>query len=137
MKGNSSGESSENRLSLLVFVFFTFVFLSVFMSTGRRSTSVVTMRIRITRPEIVKSFFSAQNGSHKELEAKIKSTLTDPDSYEHVETHFRDDKKTIHVLTTFRSENASGRTTVNYAEGTLNGNDGRLISWKFVKPQSG
>ncbi|WP_198424758.1 SHOCT domain-containing protein [Spirosoma endbachense] len=86
-----------------------------------------------SRREVVEGFFSGWDGSHRQLEKAIKESMNDPDSYEHVETRFKDNGSTIYVLTKFRGKNAFGGKIVNYAEGNIDGNDGHLIDWKFVK----
>ena len=86
-----------------------------------------------SRSEIVQGFFSSWDGSHRELETAIKRSMNDPDSYKHEDTRFRDDGSTVYVLTKFRGKNAFGGTVVNYAEATIDGNDGHLIDWSFKK----
>ena len=39
--------------------------------------------------------------------------MNDPDSYEHVETRFRDEGEYIFVITKFRGKNAFGGTVTN------------------------
>ena len=43
----------------------------------------------------------------------IKKSMNDPDSYEHVETRFRDDGNSIFVITEFRGKNAFGGKVKN------------------------
>lgn len=85
------------------------------------------------RREYVESLFSAYDGSHAQLEKAIKSEMKNPDSYEHVETRFRDDSTTIYVITTFRGTNSFGGIVPQKAEATLNGNNGRIIEWRMLK----
>jgi hypothetical protein len=42
----------------------------------------------LTREQLVKSQFSAWDGSHAATERAIKATLNDPDSYKHYDTRF-------------------------------------------------
>lgn len=52
--------------------------------------------------------FSAWDGSHRGLTARIKRSMNDPDSYEHVETRYSDQGSHLIVVTTFRGANAFG-----------------------------
>lgn len=85
------------------------------------------------RSKAVEKFFSAWDGSHPGLERAVKESMNDPDSYDHVETRFRDDKETIYVIMKFRGKNAFGGTVQNVASGTIDGNTGELIKWDLNK----
>lgn len=65
------------------------------------------------RKEKVEKQFSAWDGSHPGLTRLIKKSMNDPDSYEHVETRFRDDGNSIFVITEFRGKNAFGGKVKN------------------------
>jgi hypothetical protein len=65
------------------------------------------------RKEIVEKQFSGWDGSHRGLTKFIKESMNDPDSYEHMETRFRDDKSSIFVITKFRGKNAFGGKIIN------------------------
>ena len=57
--------------------------------------------------------FSVWNGSHIELTQRIKAAMNDPDSYEHVDTRYRDNGDHLIVTTSFRGANAFGGKVVN------------------------
>jgi len=65
------------------------------------------------RREVVEKQFSQWDGSHPGLSKLIKKSMNDPDSYEHVETRFRDDGESIFIITEFRGKNAFGGTIKN------------------------
>jgi Na+-translocating ferredoxin:NAD+ oxidoreductase RnfG subunit len=65
------------------------------------------------RKEKVEKQFSSWDGSHPGLTRLIKKSMNDPDSYEHVETRFRDDDNSILVITEFRGKNAFGGKVKN------------------------
>jgi hypothetical protein len=65
------------------------------------------------RKETVEKQFSSWDGSHPGLTSIIKKSMNDPDSYEHVETRFRDDGNSIFVITEFRGKNAFGGKVKN------------------------
>ena len=57
--------------------------------------------------------FSAWDGSHRALTQKIKGSMNDPSSYEHVETGISDLGDYFMVKTTFRGKNAFGGLVLN------------------------
>lgn len=65
------------------------------------------------RKEIIEKQFSAWDGSHPALTRLIKESMNDPDSYDHIETRFRDDGSSIFVITKFRGANAFGGKVIN------------------------
>ncbi len=65
------------------------------------------------RKEKVEKQFSSWDGSHLGLTSIIKRSMNDPDSYEHIETRFRDDGNSIFVITEFRGKNAFGGKVKN------------------------
>ncbi len=65
------------------------------------------------RKEIVEKQFNKWDGSHIKLTKLIKDNMHDPDSYEHIETKFRDNKNSIFVTTKYRGKNAFGAKVIN------------------------
>lgn len=61
----------------------------------------------------VESQFSSWDGSHPALTEMIKKSMNDPDSYEHIETKFKDNTDHIFVITKFRGANAFGGKVMN------------------------
>ncbi|MFB2853507.1 DUF4875 domain-containing protein [Aeromonas allosaccharophila] len=78
----------------------------------------------------LESQFSAWDGSHRTLERAIKKSMNDPDSYEHVETTYRDLGDSLIVSTTFRGKNGFGGVVKNtvVAQVDLDGNILNIIS---------
>ncbi|NJB83636.1 hypothetical protein [Wenyingzhuangia aestuarii] len=78
----------------------------------------------------VESQFSSWDGSHRGLTALIKKSMNDPDSYEHIETRFRDDGDDIYVITKFRGSNAFGGKVINTVSARVDfsGNVTEIIS---------
>jgi len=64
------------------------------------------------RKENIEKQFSAWNGSHPKLSRLIKENCRNPDSYEHIETRFRDDENSIFVITKYRAENGFGGMSI-------------------------
>jgi len=70
-------------------------------------------RLATERKENIKRQFSSWDGSHRNLERYIKSSMNDPDSYKHVETRYADNGSYLTVSTTFRGKNAFGGVVKN------------------------
>lgn len=82
------------------------------------------------RVKKIQSQFSAWDGSHRTLERAIQKSMNDPDSYEHVETTYRDLGDSLIVSTTFRGKNGFGGVVKNtvVAQVDLDGNILKIIS---------
>jgi hypothetical protein len=65
------------------------------------------------RQELIEEQFSAWDGSHFNLTERIKSSMNDPSSYEHVDTRYVDNGDHLLVMTTFRGANAFGGVVKN------------------------
>lgn len=61
-----------------------------------------------TRQEKIEKQFSGWSGAHTNLERYIKDNMNDPDSYEHVETSYKDYNNYILVITKYRGTNKFG-----------------------------
>jgi predicted nucleic acid-binding protein len=64
------------------------------------------------RKENIDKQFSGWDGSHPALSRMIEKNCRNPDSYEHIETRFRDDGTSIFVITKYRAENGFGGMTI-------------------------
>lgn len=68
----------------------------------------------LTKEEIhtqnIQKLFSAWDGSHIKLTEKIKESLNDPKSYEHIETTYQDKDSFLIINTTFTAKNGFGGT---------------------------
>lgn len=76
------------------------------------------------RKEEIELQFSPWDGSHRDLERRIKESMNDPDSYKHYKTFYFDHGKHITVITEFGGRNSFGgmvRNTIS-ADYTINGN---------------
>lgn len=87
--------------------------------------SVIEARIKR-----LESQFSPWDGSHRSLERAIQKSMNDPDSYEHVETTYRDMGDSLIVSTTFRGKNGFGAVVKNtvVAQVDLDGNILSILS---------
>lgn len=82
------------------------------------------------RQERIEKQFSGWDGSHRNLEKLIKQNMNDPDSYEHIETGYKDMVLYILVSTKFRGANAFGGKVINTvsAKVDLDGNVLEIIN---------
>ena len=71
------------------------------------------------RERKIESQFSPWDGAHRTVENAIEQRLKDPDSYEHIETRYRDDGNTLFVVTRYRAKNSFGGYVVNRATATV------------------
>lgn len=76
------------------------------------------------RKKSIESQFSGWDGAHRNVERQIKRTMKNPDSYEHVETRYRDMGNKLIVTTTIRGTNSFNAVVPNtfIAEVDDNGN---------------
>ena len=76
----------------------------------------------------VDSQFSSWDGSHKKLTEYIKSNMNNPDSYEHVETKYKETNDFLFVITTIRGQNNFGAIITTTYEAKCNLASGDVIS---------
>ncbi|MEQ8409097.1 MAG: zinc ribbon domain-containing protein [Gammaproteobacteria bacterium] len=62
------------------------------------------------RTDQIESQFSPFNGSHRNLVNIVKTSMNDPDSFEHVETGYVDAGDNIRIQMVYRGRNAFGGT---------------------------
>lgn len=65
------------------------------------------------RAKQINKQFSPFDNSHVKLEKYIKKYMNDPDSFEHVETKFRDEGVNIFIYTTYRGTNVLGAKVIS------------------------
>lgn len=78
------------------------------------------------RQKNIESQFSSWNGSHRNLERLIKSSMNDPDSYDHVETTYVNNGNHLRVVTRFRGRNAFGGVITEVVEAKV-GINGQIL----------
>jgi hypothetical protein len=85
----------------------------VFASFEKETAGKYLKKLKNDRKELVESQLSGWDGSHPGLTKMIKKNMNDPDSYEHVETKYRDEGQSIFIITKFRGKNAFGGKVMN------------------------
>lgn len=118
---------TKHLLSILTVCFFIFI---AFGSDDEESNTNADGTPKTERQIKVESQFSAWDGSHNGLTNLIKKSMNDPDSYEHIETRFKDNEDHIFVITKFRGTNAFGGKVINTvsAKVDFSGNVIQIIS---------
>lgn len=111
-------------------VFIFIVILANIFDSKEDKKDVAVVKKPPTREERIERGFSAWDGSHRRLEQRIKESMNDPKSYEHVETTYWDKGSYLLVKTSFRGKNAFGGTVVNWVEAKvdLDGNVLEILS---------
>lgn len=111
----------QHLLSAFVLVGFLFI---AFGSEDDKSDLNDDGTPKTERQIEVEKQFSAWDGSHNGLTKLIKDAMNDPNSYEHVETVFWDQKEYLIVMTTYRGKNAFGGVVKNFVKAKVdfNGN---------------
>jgi hypothetical protein len=74
--------------------------------------------------------FSAWNGSHRNVEAAIKASMNNPDSYQHVETRFTETPDGAIIYSKFRGTNAFGGIITTMAVATVD-REGNVTALHF------
>jgi hypothetical protein len=112
-------KSTNNKIkhlkSILIFSFFIFIAFGSNDDSNLNEDGTPKNERQIK----VESQFSSLDGSHEGLTSFIKEKMNDPESYEHIETRFRDDGDYIFVSTKFRGTNAFGGKVVNTVSATV------------------
>lgn len=103
----------------------------IFADFDENSAIKYVSELKEKRKQNIQKLFSDWDGSHIKLTEKIKKSLNDPKSYEHIETSYIDRDSHIIVNTTFTAKNAFGGTLkkdVIVVSDTL-GNIKEVIQW--------
>lgn len=95
------------------------------LETKRKGQAVAAANAVLA--ENIKKQFSGWDGSHRGVEAAIKSRMHNPGSYEHVETRYSVDDGKVTIITTYRGTNGFGGTVTNRAIATVDP-EGNVLS---------
>lgn len=125
----------KNCLGISVLLIFMVAVLGMcYQCFNSTSDDSVTKTPEALRKERIEKAFSSWDGSHRNLEAFVKESMNDPESYEHNSTNYRQiGQDTIFVMMSFRGKNAFGgvvkQTVTCYTD-----LDGNLISLpRFIR----
>lgn len=76
------------------------------------SRSVPDPGIEEAPKQNIEKQFSSWNGAHKKLQKLIKQNMNDPDSYEHIETRYKNLGDVLAVETKYRGTNSFGAKVI-------------------------
>lgn len=79
------------------------------------------------REEKIQAQFSKWDSSHIDLVERVKESMHDPDSFEHVETRFKEQASSILVMMKFRGNNAFGAKRLQWIQAHYDPLTGELI----------
>lgn len=92
------------RYTLLAFFAFVVIFCIAIFSSDKKPKK----EKQLSRQELVEKQFNGWDGSHINLTTTLKSSMNDPESYEHVKTNYWDFGDSIVIKTTIRGKNGFG-----------------------------
>lgn len=102
-------KTTDKKRGCILLGSITIILISIFAITCD-SEPEKTLTKQELHQQSIQKLFSGWNGSHIKLNEKIKESLNDPKSYEHIETTFRDMDSFLIINTTFTAKNAFGGT---------------------------
>ena len=105
--------------------------IGIFFITKCNSEPEKVLTKKEIHHENIQKLFSGWDGSHIKLTEKIKKSLNDPESYEHIETSYRDLDSLLIINATFTAKNGFGgrlKQEVIVVGDTL-GNVTEIVKW--------
>lgn len=120
---------SKWRSCLFIFVGLSLIGTCVIICSEPEppAAPVVTKSADEIRKDRIGRAFSAWDGSNKNLVASVKEVMNDPESFEHVETRFREQGDSLFLIMKFRGKNAFGGVITNTVT-CFSDLDGNLVS---------
>jgi hypothetical protein len=119
----------EIKTNNVVYWIFGIFCVFVFWFAICDSSKDVEPKKPLTVDEKIQEQFSKWDGSHRALVRVIKKHMNDPDSFEHIETKYKKNKKSITVWMKYRGKNAYGGKVIDYTQAELDF-DGNLLKIK-------
>lgn len=103
--------SGKKHYFIVGFMVCLFGYCAVNMGNNARTKSDGTYMT--DREAKIQAQFSGWDGSHKGLTERVKSSMKDPSSYEHIETVYRDMGDHLYVTMRFRGNNSFGAKVIS------------------------
>ena len=124
---NKSAKFFVISVSFFVCVSFMILVTELFSSDDKKEVKKV-----LTRAEQIDNQFSAWDGSHIKLTREIKKGMNDPESFDHIETRFKDLGNEIVVHESFRGKNAFGGLVINKVIATVD-IEGNVLTMRLAE----
>ena len=114
--------------------FFVCVSFMVLFGSNDKKPSQAPAKVKkvLTRAEQIDNQFSSWDGSHIKLTREIKKGMNDPESFDHIETRFKDLGNEIVVHESFRGKNSFGGLVINKVIATVD-IDGNVLTMKLAE----
>lgn len=103
----SGSNMTSGRLGYVVGMSFVLICAIGMFNAPPRTHDIPLTKAEILQKQI-RSQFSSWDGSHRGVEKYIKTLLNDPNSYEHVETRYRNNGDHLRISTTISAKNGFG-----------------------------
>ena len=136
VKWSDLNKSSKFFVVCMVFsiFIFTIVLIGELFGSDDKKPSQAPQEVKkvLTRAEQIDNQFSPWDGSHIKLTKKIKESMNDPKSFEHIETRFKDLGNEIVVHESFRGKNAFGGLVINKVIATVD-IDGNVLTMRLAE----
>ena len=130
---NKSAKFFVISISFFVCVAFMVSVTELFSSDDEKSSQApAKVKKVLTRIEQIDNQFSPWDGSHIKLTREIKKTMNDPESFDHIETRFKDLGNEIVVHESFRGKNSFGGLVVNKVIATVD-IEGNVLTMRLAE----
>ena len=130
---NKSAKFFVISVSFFVCVAFMILVTELFSSDDKKpSQAPQEVKKVLTRAEQIDNQFSPWDGSHIKLTREIKKGMNDPDSFDHIETRFKDLGNEIVIHESFRGKNSFGGLVINKVIATVD-IDGNVLTMKLAE----
>ena len=113
---------------------FMFIILDTLFGGDKKEVAQAPAKVEkvLTRAEQIDNQFSPWDGSHIKLTREIKKGMNDPESFDHIETRFKDLGNEIVVQESFRGKNAFGGLVINKVIATVD-IDGNVLTMRLAE----
>ena len=130
---NKSAKFFVICVSIIMFLFM-FVILDILFGGGKIEIAQAPQEVKkvLTRAEQIDNQFSAWDGSHIKLTREIKKGMNDPESFDHIETRFKDLGNEIVVHESFRGKNSFGGLVINKVIATVD-IEGNVLTMRLAE----
>jgi len=121
-------EKNKKTLKIIGGIFAALILIGMFTPEEQNAPSQPPTPQQQQQKKL-ESAFHYWDGSHMDLTKRIKQSMNDPSSYEHIETRFEknSDGKTLTVATKFRGKNGFGGVVIQYVTAKTDIATGKVI----------
>ena len=121
------GAPIKQKTSLFTWLVTIIIIFIVVVQIVPLSNDTSAVQAPLTREEGIRNQFSQWDGSHIKLARRVKATMHDPDSFEHVRTTYRDNGTLLYVTMEFRGKNAFGGKVLQTVNASIVASTGNVL----------